>query len=166
MVLYKSKDNVHSGCAFYTSETCSVCGVKGAKGCASFTDAHLWPYKFILHLLAIAVIKGLDLQTYTPVSQVSSASGSDGIRLVSMPRGTIKAKKVTCPSNGFTAGMLPQYSDRIVSCGILCRIVTADPKKAPHLTNSYVLGQGGRIYDYVIPRADGSIIIDGARPRC
>ena len=43
---------------------------------------------------------------------------------------------------------------------------TADPKKAPHLTNFNVLGQGGGTHDYMIPRADGSMIIGGARPRC
>lgn len=41
--------------------------------------------------------------------------------------------------------------------------MTPDLEKAPYLTNSYVLGQGGVIYDYLIPRADGSIIVGEAK---
>ena len=41
--------------------------------------------------------------------------------------------------------------------------MTSDLAKAPHLTNSYVLGQGGGIYDYLIQRADGSIVVGGAK---
>ena len=141
-----------------------VTGVKGAKGCASFTAAHLWPYKFIMHLLASTVSKGLNLQTHTPVTHVSSPSDAGEPCLVSTTRGNIRAKKVIFASNGYTAGMLPEYTEKIVPCrGTCCRIVTPDLEKAPYLTNSYVLGQGGGIYDYLIPRADGSIIVGGAK---
>ena len=141
-----------------------VCGVKDAKGCFSFTAAHLWPYKFIVHLLATTVAKGLNLQTHTPVTHVSSAPDSSGYYVVTTPRGTIKSKKIVHASNGFTASILPEYSQAIVPCrGICCRIVTPDLKKAPYLNNSYTVRAGPGPCEYLISRVDGSIIVGGAK---
>ena len=141
-----------------------VSGVKDAKGCFSFTAAHLWPYKLIMHLLGFAIAKGLNLQTHTPVTHVTSAPDADGRYAITTPRGTIKATKVVFASNGFTAGILPEYSQKIVPCrGICSRIVTPDPSKAPYLNNTYSLRTGHGIYDYLIPRVDGSIIVGGAK---
>ena len=141
-----------------------VSGVKDAKGCFSFTAAHLWPYKFILHLLGVAVAKGLNLQTHTPVTHVTSTVDSHGCYTVTTPRGSIRARKIVFASNGFTAGLLPEYSGKIVPCrGICSRIVTPDLNKAPYLNNTYSLRTGPGIYDYLIPRVDGSIIVGGAK---
>ncbi len=144
-----------------------VSGVKAAKGCFSFTAAHLWPYKFVMHLLSLAVAKGLNLQTHTPVTHVTSTLDGDGRYAVTTPRGIITAKKVVFASNGFTAGILPEYSQKIVPCRGLCsRIVAPDPDKAPYLNNTYRLQWSGRdIYDYLIPRVDGSIIVGGAKSK-
>ena len=141
-----------------------VSGVKGAKGCFSFTAAHLWPYKLVTHLLGLAVAKGLNLQTDTPVTHVASTADADGRYVVATPRGTVAAKKVVFASNGFTAGILPEYARTIVPCrGICSRIVTPDLKKAPYLNNTYSLRTGPGMYDYLIPRADGSMIVGGAK---
>ncbi|CAD6576691.1 MAG: hypothetical protein ASARMPREDX12_007974 [Alectoria sarmentosa] len=141
-----------------------VSGVKAAKGCFSFTAAHLWPYKLIMHLLGLAITKGLNLQTHTPVTHVSSTADADGRSTVTTPRGIIKAKKIVFASNGFTAGLLPEYSQKIVPCrGLCCRIVTPDPTKAPYLNNTYTLRAGPGLYDYLIPHVDGSIIVGGAK---
>ena len=142
-----------------------VSGVKAAKGCFSFTAAHLWPYKFVMHLLSLAVARGLNLQTHTPVTHVTSTPDANGCYSVTTPRGTIAAKKVVFASNGFTAGILPEYAQKIVPCRGLCsRIVTPDPNKAPFLNNTYCLQRPGHgMYDYLIPRVDGSIIVGGAK---
>ena len=141
-----------------------VSGVKDAKGCFSFTAAHLWPYKFILHLLGFAVAKGLNLQTHTLVTHVTSTADGHGYHTVTTPRGSIKARKIVFASNGFTAGLLPEYSRKIVPCrGICCRIVTPDLNKAPYLNTTYSLRTDPGMYDYLIPRVDGSIIVGGAK---
>lgn len=141
-----------------------VSGVKDAKGCFSFTAAHLWPYKFIMNLLGLAVAKGLNLQTHTPVTHVTSTPDGGERYAVTTPRGIITAKKVVFASNGFTAGILPEYSQKIVPCrGICSRIVAPDPNKAPYLNNTYSLRTGHGMYDYLIPRVDGSIIVGGAK---
>lgn len=141
-----------------------ISGVKGAKGCFSFTAAHIWPYKFIMHLLAICVAKGLNLQTHTPVTHVPSEADSNGWTTIKTTRGNIKAKKIVFASNGFTAGMLPEYTNKIIPCkGVCSRIVTPNLAKAPYLNNTYSIRAGPGIYDYLIPRVDGSIIVGGAK---
>ena len=72
-----------------------ICSVEGAKDCASFNAGHARRYRCVMNLLAIAVTNDLHSQTYPPVTQVSSASESDGTCLPSIPRGTNKTKKVT-----------------------------------------------------------------------
>lgn len=142
-----------------------VSGVKNAKGCFSFTAGHLWPYKFVMHLLGCAIAKGLNLQTHTPVTHVTSSPDAHGCYAVTTPRGTIITKKVIFASNAFTAGILPEYSQKIVPCrGICSRIVTPDPNKAPYLNNTYNMETGPGMSDYLIPRVDGSVIVGGAKP--
>ncbi|KAK4694741.1 hypothetical protein P7C71_g2895, partial [Lecanoromycetidae sp. Uapishka_2] len=141
-----------------------VSGVKGAKGCFSFTAAQMWPYKFVMHLLGLCVDKGMHLQTHTPVTHVAAAPDSNGRTIVSTTRGDIKTRKIVFASNGFTAGMLPEYTEKIIPCkGVCSRIVTQDLKKAPYLNNTYTIREGPGLYDYLIPRVDGSIIVGGAK---
>lgn len=142
-----------------------VSGVKGAKGCISFPAAHIWPYKFIMHLLSIALKRGANLQTTTPVLSVSSTVDPvDKKWSVFTPRGVIKATKVVFASNGYTAGIAPEYTRKIVPCRGICSRITASENGSPlpYLSNSYCIREG-RHYDYLIARADGSIIVGGAR---
>ena len=55
-----------------------ICSVEGAKDCRSFNARHTRRHKFIVLLLAMAIIKGLHSQTYTTITQVRSASEDDG----------------------------------------------------------------------------------------
>lgn len=138
-------------------------GVKGAIGCFSSAAGHLWPYKLMLHLLQRAVSSGCNLQTHTPVTAVSQLA--DGKWLAATPRGRIIAKKVIFATNGYTAGLLPEYKSKIVpSKGICCRIVVPEGKPYPALkTTSYVLRLPNGSGDYLIQRPDNSIIVGGAR---
>ena len=71
----KAKISVHSGCAYNPARHAErICGVEGAKDCASFNAGHPHRYEFVVHFLALAVIKALYSQTYTPVTKVPSAS--------------------------------------------------------------------------------------------
>lgn len=132
--------------------------------CFTFTAGHLWPYKLVLHLLKGAVNKGANLQTHTPVTHISESPLPDGRWLVTTERGSIKTKKVLLASNGYTAKIAPQFKDHIVPVrGICSRIVPNETRKAPFLPYSYSLRHGPSMYDYLIPRTDGSIIVGGAR---
>ena len=137
--------------------------MKCAKGCFTYTAASIWPYKFVLHLLTKAIAEGGNLQTHTPVQQVSSSQDGDGYWSIATVRGTIKAKTIVYASNAYTSALLPEYKDSIVPVrGICCRIVCPD-KPTPHLPNSYSLRNSSWEYEYLVPRTDGSIILGGAR---
>ncbi|KAK3713188.1 hypothetical protein LTR37_008621 [Vermiconidia calcicola] len=150
---------------FYSSESTAeaVSGVKGARGAFSCTSAHLYPYKLISHLLAQAVSEGVNLQTHTPVTSVSSQSDSGGLWTIGTPRGYTKATNIIYASNGYTSALLPEFKDKIVPVrGICSRIITPDCRP-PLLSNAYVLRFSDWEYDYLIPRTDGSIVVGGAR---
>jgi glycine/D-amino acid oxidase-like deaminating enzyme len=143
--------------------TKQLSGVKGAKACATYTAGTIWPYKFILHLLSAALYTGsVNLQTNTPVTKVTALPSGDFT--VETPRGSLHTKKVVYATNGYTSGLLPEYSANIVPCrGICCQISVPEGSTAPLLTDSYVLRPSDGIgMDYLIPRPDGTIIVGGA----
>ena len=112
--------------------------VKGAKCAFSFTVGSVWPYKLVTHLLSLAVQKGVNLQTNTPVSHISDTPDSQGYWAVSTPRGVVRAKKVVFATNGYTAGILSQYQEKIIPVrGICSHIKVPEDKDAPSLPYSY-----------------------------
>ncbi|KAL2833328.1 FAD dependent oxidoreductase superfamily [Aspergillus cavernicola] len=140
-------------------------GVKGALSCFTFTAGHVWPYKMVLHLLQNAVKNGANLQTNTPVTNLSETPLPDGRWPVTTDRGTIKAKKVLLATNGYTAHLAPQFKDRIIPVrGTCSRITVPKDRTPPFLPYTYSIRYGAGTYDYLIPRADGSIIVGGAKP--
>ncbi|KIW46395.1 uncharacterized protein PV06_02067 [Exophiala oligosperma] len=142
-----------------------VSGVKGALSAFTFTAGHVWPYKMVMHLLKGAVSKGANLQTMTPVTYLSDKPLPDGRWLVKTERGEIKAKKVLLATNAYTADISPQFKDHIVPVrGICSRIVTPKGQVAPRMMQTYSVRHGPAMYDYLIPRLDGSIIVGGAKP--
>ncbi len=116
-----------------------------------------------MHLLASAVDRGANLQTTTPVTHVSTVVDSEGCWTVTTPRGAVKTKKLVFASNAYTAGISPQYTQKIIPTRAICsRIVTPPGRSVPVLTNTYSIRIGPGHYDYLIPRPDGSIIVGGA----
>ncbi|RHZ60856.1 hypothetical protein CDV55_106812 [Aspergillus turcosus] len=146
---------------FHTKNVEGICGVKNALACASYTAATIWPYKFIMHLLAKLIASGnVNLQTHTPATAVTS---SDSKFTIDTPRGTLHANKVIHTSNAYVSSLLPQYKHNIIPCkGICCRIAVPEGNPAPLLTNSYIERTRDNVLSYLIPRADGSIIVGGA----
>ncbi|EED23993.1 FAD dependent oxidoreductase superfamily [Talaromyces stipitatus ATCC 10500] len=139
-----------------------ISGVKGAKACASFTAATLWPYKLILHLTKLILETGLvNLQTHTPVMAVTRQTS--GGFIITTPRGATFARKVVYANNAYVSRLLPQYSQAIVPCKGLCtHISVPEGTRSPLLNNSYIVREREGIVSYLIPRADGSIVVGGA----
>lgn len=107
----------------------------------------------------------MNLQTNTPVQSVTSNGDNLSSRRweVNTSRGTIQASKVLYASNAYTSALLPEFKKAIVPVrGICCRITTPQGHP-PLLSNSYILRIAPGEYDYLIPRADGSIVVGGAR---
>ncbi|KAK8169341.1 FAD dependent oxidoreductase-domain-containing protein [Phyllosticta citrichinensis] len=144
-----------------------ISGVKGAKAAFTFTAGHVWPYKLVLHLLQLAVSRGVDLQTHTPVLSISPTQDSDGYWVASTPRGRIRARKIVYATNAYTASLAPQYREKIVPVKGICSRIAVPPntnRPPPLLPNTYSLRYAPGIYDYQITRNDGSIVIGGAKP--
>lgn len=94
----------------------------------------------------------------------SKIDPTDGKWLVTTSRGLIKASKIVFATNGYTAGIAPEYAKKIVPCrGICARITGLNGSPLPYLQNSYVIRSGPGIYDYLLSRPDGSVVIGGAR---
>lgn len=142
-------------------------GIKGARACATYTAASIWPYKFISHLAKSAVETGqVNIQTHTAVTSVSPASGSDGGCLVTTARGTIRAKKVVYANNAYVGGLLPEYQKAIVPCkGLACHITAPESTKLPIKGKSYLVREEDSVLSYLISRPDGSIIVGGANSK-
>lgn len=142
-----------------------ISGVKEAKACSTYTAATVWPYKMILHLLKTLVTsESVNLQTHTPVHDVKPSP--NGGFTIETSRGKMHAKKVVHATNGYVKSLLPEYAANIVPCkGICCHIAVPEGQIAPHVNNSYIIRtpeHDGAVLSYLIPRADGGIIVGGA----
>jgi glycine/D-amino acid oxidase-like deaminating enzyme len=121
----------------------------------------------VLHLLKKAVARGVNLQTHTPVSEITKCTDSASTHswTVNTARGLTSAKKVVLATNAYTSSLAPQYKEKIIPVrGTCCRIISPPGTLAPKLTKTYTLRWNNWHYDYLIPRADGSIVVGGARP--
>jgi glycine/D-amino acid oxidase-like deaminating enzyme len=140
-----------------------VSGVKGAKGCFSYTAGHLFPYKLIIQLLSKALDAGVNLQTHTPVTKVTKTPDAEGCLTITTPRGEVRAAKIVYATNAYTSSILPEFTDKIVPVRGICSHIVPGKNGAPLLSNSYIIRWSDTKYEYLIPRTDGSIIVGGAR---
>ena len=138
--------------------------MKGAKGALSVPICSFWPYKLVCGLLKIAITKGLNLQTNTYVTSVSSQTLEDGFLKIETSRGVIKARQVLFATNGYTGAISPDYENIIVPWkGICSRTVVKGHEIVPNLANTYNLHNISGNPEYMNPRPDGSIIIGGGK---
>lgn len=155
-----------SHCCWCRAHTFQVSGVKGAKGCFSYRAGRLWPYKLIVGLLKTVIARGANLQANTPVDSMSESPDAEGRWTVNTARGSIKAKHIVLSSNAYTGAIAPEYEGKIVPVrGICSRTVVPNPPNPPlpTLDSSYTVRLKEGIYEYIIARPDGSIVIGGAR---
>lgn len=150
----------------YTPKTNAerISGVKGAQCCFTFTAGHLWPRKMMHQMLEKLIRQGLQVYAHTPVLGISRSRDERGFWTASTSRGAIKAKKLVVCTNAYTSSILPQYKNKIIPVrGVCSRISSPKGSKVPHLPCTYSLRFDALQYDYLVPRADGSIIVGGAR---
>jgi glycine/D-amino acid oxidase-like deaminating enzyme len=85
-------------------------------GTISFPTYALSPYKFVCALLEICIKKGLNLQTNTPVLEVSQQPTHDSKKewIVHTQRGNIKAETVILATNAYTAALYPPAAELII----------------------------------------------------
>lgn len=146
--------------------------IQGAKFAFSTPACSFWPYKFVTQLLEKTMDRNpnLNLQTETPVLGIESPEGEDEFTIVHTDRGPIRAKKVVFATNGYTAGLLPQYQGVITPYkGTAAHLGPPSGSEPvyPHLNNTYNIDYGfaqypGETVDYLNPRPDGGIVVGGA----
>ncbi|KAM0542732.1 hypothetical protein ACHAPJ_012665 [Fusarium lateritium] len=145
------------------AEAEQLSGVKGAKGCFSYTTGHLFPYKLITQLLSKAVDAGVNLQTHTPVTGITTKPDKEGYLTLTTPRGEVRATKIVYATNGYTSSILPEFKDKIIPVRGICSHIKPGKSPAPLLPNSYIIRWSDTKYEYLVPRLDGSIVVGGAR---
>ena len=129
--------------------------VEGSYGALSYEAGSLWPYKFVVGLLELALKSGLNLQTGTPALQLTREDGKNGWN-VHTARGVVKADKVVLATNGYTAHICPSLQGIIVP---LRGHMTAQrpgsglPVHGLATTYSFIYDDG---YEYMITRPQGT----------
>ncbi|KAL8756008.1 MAG: hypothetical protein Q9199_003242 [Rusavskia elegans] len=134
------------------SETAEKFLIEGAVGSVSYEAGSISAYKFVLGILELALMKGLNLQTETPALEISRSSRWT----VKTPRGSIEAERVIMATNGYTAYLYPPVKGIIVPLrGTVAaqRPGSRMPKEGLKTTYSFIYGNG---YEYMIFRPPGS----------
>ncbi|KAJ6788710.1 hypothetical protein PWT90_02432 [Aphanocladium album] len=141
-----------------------ITGVKGAVAAFSSPAISLWPYKFVTGLLERVINLGATLYTNTPVHSVHKASDGGSNMVLSTSKGETRAAKIVYASNGYVAGLLPQYRNVILPIiGQNSRIVPDDAtlEKVPTSATTYNFHYNALFVDYLNPRPDGSVVHGG-----
>ena len=150
-------------------ETAEKFFCEGAVGGITYEAGSLSAYKLVIGIMKLALKKGLNLQTNTPVDAFKEAKNGEsgkGKWWVETKRGTVLAKKLIMATNGYTAHLYPQLQGVIVP---LRGHVSAHrpgkriPKNGLETTYSFVYKLG---YEYMISRPEssegaGDLIIGG-----
>ncbi|KAE9969601.1 hypothetical protein EG328_006782 [Venturia inaequalis] len=172
-------DSVYADYSIFTAEEAKTkFYVDGdVQGAFSYSAGSVNAYKFAIGVLNLCLDKGMNLQTHTPVQEISStATSSDqntSTWTVTTERGEIKTPNLILATNAYTAHLLPRMQTKIVP---LRGQITAHkqseaysklhPKGLPG-TYSMMYPTG---YEYMIPRPShpdvpselvGDIVIGG-----
>ncbi|KAL3490223.1 FAD dependent oxidoreductase [Aspergillus germanicus] len=147
-----------------------ITSLHGAKIALSTPVLSLWPYKFVTQLLERVLRTGhANLQTSTPVTaietQVTEQTGDrEEYYVIKTPRGDIKTPTVILATNGYTAGLLPQYHNVITPAKATASHIAIPPNHyAPYLSNTYNIRHVSDRVDYLNPRPDGGIVVGGGK---
>ncbi|RDW78672.1 NAD(P)/FAD-dependent oxidoreductase [Aspergillus mulundensis] len=148
-----------------------ITSIHGAKAALSTPVLSLWPYKFVTQLLERTLNKGnVNLQTNTPVTSIEThINGNDQnqqIYTIKTDRGSIKTPTIILATNGYTAGLLPQYRSIITPAKATASHITVPEGKsapAPSLSNTYNIRYAPNRVDYLNPRPDGGIVVGGGQ---
>ena len=109
------------------------------------------------------MVDQINVQTNTTVTGVSIQEGSDW-QAISTSRGVLRAKKVIFATNGYTGGICPTYTNKIVPYrGTACHISPDKSFAVPHLATTYNIAYGPDKVDYLNPRPDGGIVVGGGK---
>lgn len=126
------------------------------QGGVGYFAGSLSAYKFGVGVLRLCLEKGLNLQTGTPVVELTR--GADGLWEVgTSSRGVVKAKRVVLATNGYTARVWSRFQGVVVP--LRGQVTAQRPGRAmPRggclpTTYSFIYEKG---YEYMVTRPEGS----------
>lgn len=141
---------------FYSpEETKAKFFAENSLGSIRYEAGSLSAYKLTIGILKLAIQRGLNLQTNTPVTSIQKEAGPYGNNIwhAKTDRGTITTSTLILATNGYTAGLYPKLDQVIVP---FRGVVTAQRpgQKLPYsgnlpMTYSFVYKEG---YEYMITR--------------
>jgi glycine/D-amino acid oxidase-like deaminating enzyme len=96
-------------------------------------------------------------------STTTETEADDG-HTIHTDRGKVKTPTIVFATNGYTAGLLPQYRNVITPTKATASHITIPPgHDAPYLSNTYNIRYSKHRVDYLNPRPDGSIVVGGGK---
>lgn len=146
-----------------TTSSYQITSIHGAKAGLSTPVLSLWPYKFVTQLLERILSKGdTNLQTNTAVTAIET--DDDAGYTVNTNRGQVKTPIIVFATNGYSAGLLPQYRDIITPTKATASHITIPfGQYPPYLSNTYNIRYASNRVDYLNPRPDSSIVVGGGK---
>jgi glycine/D-amino acid oxidase-like deaminating enzyme len=121
---------------------------KGCIGAIVTRAAQIWSYKFVTQIVEKLVDEGINLQTETPVTNISP--GDQGKWIVETTRGNIITSHVIHATNGYVQSLLPKFSSITATRGFMTAQIPPKSLSHPPLDHTYcfIYERGG--YDYLI----------------
>jgi glycine/D-amino acid oxidase-like deaminating enzyme len=110
--------------------------------------AQIWAYKFVTQIVEKLVDEGVNLQTETPVTNISP--GDQGKWNVETTRGNIITSHLVHATNGYVQSLLPKFSAITATRGFMTAQIPPKSLSHPPLDHTYcfIYERGG--YDYLI----------------
>ncbi|KAJ1924076.1 hypothetical protein IWQ60_005459 [Tieghemiomyces parasiticus] len=135
-------------------------------GAIKIPGCQLWPAKLVWAILEVALRQGLNLQTYTPVTQVirPPVSNSQDPKAakdwaVRTPRGVIRARHVIHCTNAWAGHLLPQLAPYLRP--VRAQVIASARFRTPLLWPFGISFNHG--FDYTMQRPDRMVIFGGMR---
>ncbi|KXH66313.1 hypothetical protein CSAL01_06816, partial [Colletotrichum salicis] len=121
-------------------------------GAITFPASSLWPYRLAMAMLRKSLDAGLQLETNTPVLEVSQADGYSGRWFITTSRGNITVNKVIHATNGYASHLLPEIDGRIIPLKGHVAAITPPPAYVDLPLSTSFAFVSDENYDYLVQR--------------
>jgi len=128
-------------------------------GAISFPAYALSPYKFVCRLLELCIGKGINLQTNTPVLEISqsSARGSCKWWTAHTDRGDIRAEEVILATNAYSSALYPPLAKFLIPTRAQVAAIRPGSKIVDNPALTRTMGLESHVSgDYMQSRAEGT----------
>ncbi|KAJ7077032.1 hypothetical protein C8R44DRAFT_755334 [Mycena epipterygia] len=93
-----------------SQEAIQISRLNGAQAIWAWKASTLYPWKLVAHMMKTYLGKGLNLQTWTPVTSFTASANTPGLWDVNTERGAISTPTVVFATNADTSSVLPSFT--------------------------------------------------------